>query len=232
MLQSCSVNSEIVYHKDAASTSVTDIDTKEFMVEMMAMTPDSLKQKEFGEVDKLPTTWTSMYDLAKKEGKLKTENPDSIRIMKKIFMKSTKEDNKLAGFSFKMEHFAPEDYQALKSFTKTEKIPLDQNIYNNWDGKTLTIDTENFNLKSIEEAIRSKSSKEETEKMAGMMMMFFKKIGTTLKFENPIKSMTGKHDWVKQIDDHSIRIEYDLKSIYDKDSKLKNEDKKIIIVTE
>lgn len=232
ILQSCSVNSEIVYHKDAASTSVMDIDTREFMAEMMAMTPDSLKQKEFGEMDRLPTTWTSMYDVARKEGKLKTENPDSIKIMKKIFMKSTKENNTFAGFSFKMDHFSPEDYLILKSFTKTEKIPLDQNIYNNWDGKTLTIDTENFNLKSIEEAIRSKSSKEEAEKMAGMMIMFFKKIGTTLKFESPIKSITGKHDWVKQIDDHSIRIEYDLKTIYDKDSKFKKEDKKIIIVTE
>ncbi|MCW1964218.1 hypothetical protein [Chryseobacterium viscerum] len=232
MLQSCSVNSEIVYHKDAASTSVMDIDTREFMAEMMAMTPDSLKQKEFGEMDRLPTTWISMYDVARKEGKLKTENPDSIKIMKKIFMKSTKENNTLAGFSFKMDHFSPEDYLILKSFTKTEKIPLDQNIYNNWDGKTLTIDTENFNLKSIEEAIRSKSSKEEAEKMAGMMIMFFKKIGTTLKFESPIKSITGKHDWIKQIDDHSIRIEYDLKAIYDKDSKFKKEDKKIIIVTE
>ena len=48
ILQSCSINSEIVYHKDAASSSVTDIDTREFMAEMMAMTPDSLKQKEFG----------------------------------------------------------------------------------------------------------------------------------------------------------------------------------------
>lgn len=232
MLQSCSVNSEIVYHKDSASTSVMDIDTREFMTEMMAMTPDSLKQKEFGEMDRLPTIWTSMYDVAKKEGKLKTENPDSIRIMKKIFMKSTKEDKKLAGFSFKMDHFSPEDYLVLKSFTKTEKIPMDQNIYNNWDGKTLKIDTENFNLKSIEEAIQSKSSKEEAEKIAGMMIMFFKKIGTTLKFENPIQSITGKHDWIKQIDDHSIRIEYDLKAIYDKDSKLKNADKKITIVTE
>lgn len=232
MLQSCSVNSEIVYHKDAASTSIMDIDIREFMTEMMAMTPDSLKQKEFGEMDRLPTIWTSMYDVAKKEGKLKTENPDSIRIMKKIFMKSTKEDSKLAGFSFKMDHFSPEDYLVLKSFTKTEKIPQDQNIYNNWDGKTLTIDTENFNLKSIEEAIQSKSSKEETEKIAGMMMMFFKKIGTTLKFENPIQSITGKHDWVKQVDDHSIRIEYDLKAIYDKDSKFKNAGKKITIVTE
>ncbi|PRB00777.1 hypothetical protein CQ046_17340 [Chryseobacterium sp. MYb7] len=232
ILQSCSVNSEIVYHKDSASTSVTDIDTREFMSEMIAMTPDSLKQKEFGEMDKLPTTWTSMYDLSKKEGKLKTENPDSIRIMKKIFMKSTKEDNKLAGFSFKMEHFKPEDYLILKSFTKTEKIPLDQNIYNNWDGKTLTIDTGNFNLKNIEESIRSKTSKEESEKIAGMMAMFFKKIGTTLRFEKPIQSISGKHDWVKQIDNHSIRIDYDLKAIYDKDTQLKNADKKIIIVTE
>lgn len=232
ILQSCSINSEIVYHKDAASSSVTDIDTREFMAEMMAMTPDSLKQKEFGEMDRLPTTWTSMYDLAKKEGKLKTENPDSIRIMKKVFMKSTKEDNKLAGFSFKMEHFTPQDYLVLKSFTKTEKIPLDQNIYNSWDGKTLTIDTENFNLRSIEEAVKTKSSKEEAEKVAGMMVMFFKKIGTTLKFENKIQSISGKHDWVKQIDDHSIRIDYDLKAIYDNDTKLKNADKKIIIVTE
>ena len=81
LLHSCSVNSEIVYHQDAASTFLTDIDSREFMSEMMAMTPDSLKQKEFGEMDRLPSTWTSMYDLAKKEGKLKTENPDTIRIM-------------------------------------------------------------------------------------------------------------------------------------------------------
>ncbi|MGH1520255.1 hypothetical protein [Chryseobacterium sp. JK1] len=232
ILQSCSVNSEVVYHKDAASTSVTNIDTREFMAEMMAMTPDSLKQKEFGEMDKLPNTWTSMYDLAKKEGKLKTENPDSIRIMKKIFMKSTKEDNRISDFSFKIDHFTPEDYNVLKSFTKTEKIPLDQNIYNHWDGKTLTIDTDNFNLKSIEEAIRAKISKEESEKIAGMMMMFFKNIGTTVRFENTIKSISGKHDWVKQIDDHSLRIDYDLKAIYDKDTKLRNADKKITIVTE
>lgn len=232
MLQSCSINSEIVYHKDSTSTSLTDIDTREFMAEMMAMTPDSLKQKEFGEMDRIPATWTSMYDLARKEGKLKTENPDSVRIMQKIFMKSAKENNTLAGFSFKLENFTPEDYLVLKNFTKTEKIPLDQNIYNQWNGKTLAIDTDNFNLKSIEEAIRTKTSKEEAEKMAGMMMMFFKKISTTLRFENTIQSISGKHDWVKQIDDHTIRIDYDLKAIYDQNVKLKNADKKIIIVTE
>lgn len=64
------------------------------------------------------------------------------------------------------------------------------------------------------------------------MMMFFKNIGTTLKFENKIKSITGKHDWLKQVDDYSVRIQYDLKTMYDKDPKLKNADKKIVIVTE
>ena len=38
VLQSCIINSEIVYHKDASSTSVTDIDMRQFISEMKAMT--------------------------------------------------------------------------------------------------------------------------------------------------------------------------------------------------
>lgn len=237
-LQSCNVNSEIVYYKDAASTTVMDIDVREFMKEMKAMTPDSLKdKKEFGDMDKLPTVWTSLYDIDKKEGKLKTTNQDSIRIMKKIFMKSNKNGKEIAGFSLKMDRFTAQDYTALNSFTKQEKLPIDQNVYNNWNGKTLTIDTENFNLKNLQEALASKNPELGTDesmgKMEGMIMMFFKNIGTTLKFENKIKSITGKHDWFKQIDDHSVRIQYDLKAMFDKEgAKPKNADKKIVIITE
>ncbi|MDQ0783595.1 hypothetical protein [Chryseobacterium sp. W4I1] len=233
VLQSCTINSEILYHTDAASTSVTDIDMRQFISEMKSMTPDSLKQqKEFGEFDKLPTVWTSLYDIEKKEGKLKTQDKDSIRIMQNIFMKTNKENNEPAGFSLKMEHFTQPDYQMLSSYNKKEKLPLDQNIFNNWDGKTLTINTDNFNLKNIEETLRSKTSKEEASQVEGMVTMFFKSIGTTLKFENKIKSITGKHDWVKQIDSKTIKIDYDLKAMYDPEMKLKNADKKIIIVTE
>lgn len=196
------------------------------MAEMKAMTPDSLQQREFADINKLPSTWTSIYELEKHENKLKTKNPDSIRIMKKIFMKSTKENNQPAGFSLKLE-----------SFTKSEKLPLEQNIFNDWDGKILTINTKNFNLKNLQEAISSKNSPEENSdeesgKAEGMMMMLFKKVATTLKFENKIKSITGKHDWLKQIDDRSVSIDYDLKTMYDREAKLKNADKKIIIVTE
>lgn len=234
ILQSCSINTEITYHKDSAESMITDVDAREFMAEMQAMTPDSLQQDKFKEMDRFPTVWTSMYDLLKKEGKLKTENQDTIRVIKKIFVKSTKEDNKSVpiGFSFKLDHIAPNDYEVIKNFNKDEKLPFDQNILNVWDGKTLTINTDFFNIKNIEEVLRSQGSKEETEKMEGMMMMFLKNIGTTLKFETKIKSITGKHDWLKQIDDYSVRVEYDLKAMDDKDSKLKNADKKIIIVTE
>ena len=233
-LHSCTINTEMIYHKDSASSVITDVDTREFMAEMEAMTPDSLKQEKFKDMDRFPTIWTSMYDLLKKEGKLKTENQDTIRILKKFFLKSTKADNKPVpvGFSFKMDHFTPNDYELIKNFNKDEKLPLDQNFLNTWDGKTLVINTDVFNLKNIEEAIQSKGSKEETANMEGMMMMFFKNIGTTLKFENKIKSITGKHDWLKQVDDYSVRIQYDLKTMYDKDPKLKNADKKIVIVTE
>lgn len=232
-LQSCTINSEIVYHKDASSSTVMDINAKEFMAEMKAMTPDSVKQqKEFGEMDKIPTSWTSIYDLDKKEGTLKTKDPDSIRVMKKIFMKSIKENNEYAGFSLKLDHFSKSDLNSLANLAKGEKLPVDQNVYNDWDGKTLTIHTENFNLKNIEEALRSKASKEESENVEGMLAMLFKQIGTTLKFENKIKSINGKHDWFHQVDDHSIRLEYNIKALYDNEFKFKHADKTIIIITE
>lgn len=214
---------------------ITDIDTREFMAEMQAMTPDSLQQDEkFKDMDKFPTIWTSMYDMLKKEGKLKTENQDTIKILKKFFLKSVKEDHSPVpiGYSFKMDHITPNDYELIKNFNKDEKLPFDQNLLNTWDGKTLTINTDFFNVKNVEEVLQSKGSKEETQQVEGMMMMFFKNIGTTLKFENKIKSITGKHDWLKQVDDYSVRIVYDLKALYDKDPKFKNADKKIIIVTE
>lgn len=234
-LQSCKINSEIVYHKDAASTAITDIDIKDFVKEMKAMTPDSLKNKEFGEMDKLPTSWTSFYDLEKQQGKLKTKNPDSLRLMKKMFLKSSKENNEPTGFALKLDHFNQADYKQLNTYTQQEKLPLDQNIYNSWDGKTLTIDTDNFNLKSIEDAMNKNSPAGEPGNEGsskGMVMMFLKKVGTTLRFDGKIKSITGKHDWLKQIDDHSVQIEYDLESLYDKEKKLTNKDKKIVIVTE
>lgn len=214
------------------SSSVTDIDMKQFISEMKAMTPDSLKNdNEFSDMNKFPSTWTSLYELEQKNKESKTTNPDHIRIMKKIFMKSNKENDQPTGLSLKTENLTQNDYQALINYTQKEKIPVEQNIFNLWDGKTLTIDTENFNLKYFEEAMAAKGTAD-PQSVAGMMTTFLKSITTTLKFENKIKSVTGKHDWLQQVDDYTVKINYDIKAKYDKDIKLKNADKKIIVVTE
>jgi hypothetical protein len=242
-LQSCTVNSEIMYHKDAASTTVMDIDMKDAMTMIKSMMPDSVKnnKKEFAEMEKLPKTWTSMYEMEKKEGKLKTDNPDSVKIMKKIFMKSNIENNEMSGFSFKMDHFTKDDYNTVKKFSKDDKLPVDQMSMNDWDGKTLVIDTEKFNMDGLKDVLAKKDITGEggedidPEQTMGMAKMMFKKMTTTLKFEKKIKSITGKHDWITKVDDYSVRINYDMDALFgDPKSKkpLKNSDKKIIIVTE
>ncbi|SDQ50665.1 hypothetical protein SAMN05421664_1849 [Chryseobacterium soldanellicola] len=239
-LHSCTLNSEITYHKDAATTTMMDLDMKDAMSMMKSMMPDSAKndKKEFAELEKLPKTWTSLYDMEKKEGKLKTKNPDSIKIMKKIFMKSSIENNEISGFSFKMDHFSKDDYNSVKNISKNEQVPIDQMAMNDWDGKTLTIDTEKLSLNGMKDLLAKKGitgDDESPEMPMGTLKMMYKKIGTTLKFENKIKSITGKHDWLTKVDDHSIRIDYDLDYLFgeEKDKKpLKNADKKIVVVTE
>lgn len=238
-LQSCTVNSEIVFHKDAASTTLMDIDMKDAMAMFKSMMPDSVKndKKELAELEKLPKTWTSLYEMEKKEGKLKTTNPDSIRIMKKVFMKSNFDKDELAGFSMKMDHFTKADYNTIGNMSKNEKLPIDQMALNMWDGKILTIDTENLNINGFKDILSGKGLPGEddatAESASSMMKMMLKKMSTTIKFENKIKSISGKHDWISKIDDHTIRVDYNLDEMFgDSKKALKNSDKKIVIVTE
>lgn len=241
-LHSCTVNSEIVYHKDAASTALMDVDMKEAMAMFKSMMPDSVKndKKELVELEKLPKTWTSLYDMEKKEGKLKTTNPDSLKIMKKVFMKSNFDKDELSGFSMKMDHFTKADYATIGNMSQKDKLPVDQMALNVWDGKTLTIDTENLNINNFKDIFSGKglpgeedNSSDNSQSASSMMKMMLKKMSTTLKFENKIKSITGKHDWITKVDDHTIRVDYNLEEMFgDSKKALKNSDKKIVIVTE
>lgn len=70
---------------------------------MEGFMPDSLKQNnDFMNTDKYPKDWKSLYDLKKEEGKV-TTNPDSIRILKKIFFRGNFNQDKFSGFSVKTE---------------------------------------------------------------------------------------------------------------------------------
>jgi hypothetical protein len=96
------------------------------MAEMQAMTPDSLNRKNLRK-------WTDFRLhgqalILPKRRKIKIENPDTIRIMKKIFfMKSTKEVISWQDFLLKMDHFHSQRLFGFKNFYRT-KNSFDQNI--------------------------------------------------------------------------------------------------------
>ena len=70
------------------------------------------------------------------------------------------------------------------------------------------------------------------QSMAGLMKMVNMNFSNTLKFQKPIKSIVGKHDFVKQIDNKTIQINVRSKDLMDNGKTLVNKDKKIIITTE
>ena len=52
------------------------------------------------------------------------------------------------------------------------------------------------------------------------------------RLETKIKSIQGKHDWVKKIDDYTIDMSFSFEQLLDESLKLNEKDKKVIIITE
>lgn len=243
-LQSCSVISEITYFKDATSTSLVDIDAKQTLSMVKAFAIDSSGEKgSLEELEKLPKTWTSFYEIQKKDGSL-PKNPDSIKLLKRAFMKSNFENDELSGFSLKLERFSAQDYKNFDKMNegKREKIQLEKQMFTDWDGKKLTIDINDLNFDNMDELLKEKEEdenlsseeiKQKKEQVKAMMQMFDMKMMTTLKFENKIKNISGKHEWFQKIDDHSVKINFDFKKMFDEKPSDNSTDKgKIIITTE
>ena len=70
------------------------------------------------------------------------------------------------------------------------------------------------------------------EGMLGMMKMINMNFTSTLKFQKPIISIVGKHDFVKQIDKKTIQITVRSNDLFDGSKNLVNKDKQITITTE
>lgn len=248
LLQSCSVNTITTYYKDSASSMESNILMDKSMLGMMNMMGDQKdvlqNSKELG---KLTTDWQSLYDI-QKDG-LITVNKDSVKVLHKMFMKINKDKGEIYGLSLKYDKLLPNEIGALLSQSKELKnIPL-QNV-GKWDGKTLTINTDQLNSASFlskvegtadQKAIKNPTTKSDSievygKKMAeglmGMMKMFPITFSNTIKFQRPIKSIVGKHDNVKQIDKRTIQINLRSNDVLDEKNVLKNKDKQIIITTE
>jgi len=195
----------------------------------------------------LSTDWKSLYDL-QKDG-LITLNKDSVKVLHKMFLKLNKDKGEIYGVSLKYDKLLPAEVTTLLSQSKElQRMPL-QNIAT-WNGKTLTIDTDKFNsvqfLNKMENVADNKESatpanksdsiaaygQKMAENMVGMMKMFPVNFSNTIKFQKPIKSIVGKHDFVKQIDKKTIQINLRSNDLLDEKNALKDKDKKIIITTE
>lgn len=233
LLQSCSISTETTLHKNAETSSEYSMDFGELMKMTKSMSDSAKEGSTFGDLAKLPKDWISLYDFEKKEGKKTTVDQDSIRLMKKMFIKANVEEGDLVGFSVRQDHFKAQDYEFLAKGNAKEKLPLNNKLFQSWNGKTLTIDTKNFNNDEFKENATDESESEVSDPSQNMMSQMMKmSFSSVLKFESKIKSVKGLHDWVKKVDDHTIKITYDTDQIQDKNLTLKNKDPQIIITTE
>ncbi|SHE42361.1 hypothetical protein [Chryseobacterium vrystaatense] len=243
MLQSCSINTETTYYKDAATSMHSNILMDKNVMGMMSMMGSD--SKKLSELDKLPTDWTSLYTV-QKHGKV-TLNEDSAKVLKKVYMKVDKDKNEIVGLSLKYDKLMPSEItQLLASDKRLKKIPLQDIAV--WNGNSLTINTEKFNSDGILKMLEEKDSeqkkvpqtksdsieaygKQMASGMAGMLRMFNLTFTNTLKFQKPIKSIEGKHDFVKQVDHKTVEIIVRSNDLLD-NKNLVNKDKKVVITTE
>lgn len=245
VLQSCSVNTETTYYNDAATSMESNILMDQSMLMMLNASGNTSPIKNSKEFSKLSTEWKSLYDI-QKDQKV-TLNQDSVKVLKKLFLKLNKEKGELYGLSLKYDKLLPSEVASLLSQSKQLKsLPL-QN-FAVWNGKVLTIDAGKFNSSEILSQIKadktlstppkSKSDsiqaygKQMAQGVVGMMKMFNMNFTNTLKFQKPIKSITGKHDFVKQIDNRTIQINVRSNDLLDEGKTLTNKDKTITITTE
>ena len=239
---SCNVNYDITLHKNNEITSQLEVDFRQMIEAMKAMDSTGSKsdsKKAFESMKNFPKVWTPMSEIDEYGSKVK--NPDSIRLMKKMFLKGTFEGDNMVGMSAKFANFTKTDFEDLWKMDPSAGNKFGEDIFKFWNGKQFTLKVEEIQ-KNLIKTLSSKdgmmmgsnSSEEEADEEksdsdGGFMSMMFGKINTTLHFENKIVSIKGKNDWVEKIDDHTIRMTYDLEQ---KDIKKKFSDTEIIITTE
>ena len=91
-------------------------------------------------------------------------------------------------------------------------------------------------IREVEKRLKEKGETDVTEETIqqtkAMMKMMRMKFNNQIKFETKIKSIKGKHDWIKQIDDYTIDMSFSFDDLFDENITLKNADSKIEIITE
>ena len=238
LFQSCSITSEITYHKDATSSMLMNVNMKEAMVLIKSMGQDSNANAttDFSNYSK---NWESLYDSAKKKALEKGEKfspaADTAKVMKKFFTKMIVDENgEMEGASVKFDRLTNAELKILSDQNSKEAEPMSAANIGDWNGKTLVLDMSKLNAEMLNKNgnIQGGDDAENSESLNQMVKMFKMTFLNTIKLEQKIKSIIGKHDWLTQKDNHTLILAVDLAQLTDKEVKLKNKDSKIIITTE
>ena len=217
-LVSCNVTADITLHKDKTQSIVMDIDGKE-----AAKIFKDENKKDKKDKDDLPKEWTSLYEMnLKKDKKERITAPDTIAVMKKIYVKGGYDkDEEMTDIFVKTDKLTNKE---LSFVFKTNDLPvLDLFSKNEWDGKTLKINTSVLN-----DILIKKNQGKESDLY---WMMFTKDYRVTFHFDSEIKKIEGKHDLVRKVNNNTVEIKFSSDDILQKDDKFKNDDSFITITT-
>lgn len=219
-LVSCNVTADITLHKDKTQSIVMDIDGKEAVKIFKDENKKGKKDK-----DDLPKEWTSLYEMnLKKDKKERITHPDTIAVMKKIYVKGSYDKDDLTDISFKTDKLTNKELSIMFNKKEEKSLPiLDLFSRNEWDGKTLKINT------SVLNDILVKKNKDKESDLD--WMIFTKDYRVTFHFDSEIKKIEGKHDLVRKVNNNTVEIKFSSDDILQKDDKFKNDDSFITITT-
>ena len=219
-LVSCNVTADITLHKDKTQSIVMDIDGKEAA---KIFKDDNKKGKK--DKDDLPKEWTSLYEMnLKKDKKERITAPDTIAVMKKIYVKGSYDKDDLTDISFKTDKLTNKELSIMFNKKEEKSLPiLDLFSRNEWDGKTLKINT------SVLNDILVKKNKDQESDLD--WMIFTKDYRVTFHFNSEIKKIEGKHDLVRKVNNNTVEIKFNVDDVRKKGFKFKNDDSFITITT-
>ena len=219
-LVSCNVTADITLHKDKTQSIVMDIDGKEAAKIFKDENKKGKKDK-----DDLPKEWTSLYEMnLKKDKKERITAPDTIAVMKKIYVKGSYDKDDLTDISFKTDKLTNKELSIMFNKKEEKSLPiLDLFSRNEWDGKTLKINT------SVLNDILVKKNKDKESDLD--WMIFTKDYRVTFHFNSDIKKIEGKHDLVRKVNNNTVEIKFNIDDVREKGFKFKNDDSFITITT-
>lgn len=239
LFQSCSITSENTYHKDATQSMLLNVNMKEAMSLIKSM-GDSSNANAATDFSKYSKDWESLYDSAKKKAEEKGEKfapaADTAKVMKKFFTKMNLDENgEMEGASVKFYRLSNAELKILTAQNLKEAEPMSATNIGDWNGKTLVLDMSKLNTDVLTKN-RKIPGEDDAEKnddsMKELVKMFQMTFSNTIKFDQKIKSIKGKHDWITQKDDNTLLLSINMSELADQDLKLKNKDSKITITTE